>query len=82
MSRLYRFRQSSAEIAKFRFSESFNLKVVMPTKLPASSNKPPPEEPEEIGAVVLINRLPASVRLPEISPSDIVSSSPAGAPIE
>jgi hypothetical protein len=33
--------------------------VVMPTRLPRASNKPPPEEPGEMGAVVCTKRAPA-----------------------
>jgi hypothetical protein len=42
---------SSADTAKFRFCESRKRKVVIPIKLPRLSNKPPPEEPGEIGAL-------------------------------
>ena len=40
---------SSADTAKFRFCASRKRKVVIPIKLPRLSNKPPPEEPGEIG---------------------------------
>jgi hypothetical protein len=46
--RPYQRKYSSAAIAKFRPWEFFSKKLVIPTKLPASSNKPPPEEPGEI----------------------------------
>jgi hypothetical protein len=41
------FAYSSAAIAKFTFWASLIMKVVIPTRSPCASNKPPPEEPFE-----------------------------------
>lgn len=43
---------SSAAIAKFKFCASFRIQVVIPRRWPWPSNKPPPDEPFEIGAEV------------------------------
>lgn len=67
-------------MAKFRSWASFNMNVVMPSRLPWASNSPPPDEPFEMGADVW-NRRPASrARLDEMIPSARLSSKPWGAP--
>ena len=52
------------------------MNVVMPTRLPCASNKPPPEEPFEIGADVWKCRPSASARFDEMMPSARLNSSP------
>jgi hypothetical protein len=48
----HHLQNSDAAIAKLRFCESRTVKVVTPIKLPRSSNRPPPEEPSDTGAVI------------------------------
>ncbi len=50
--RTHHLQNSDAAIAKLRFCESRTVKVVTPIKLPRSSNRPPPEEPSDTGAVI------------------------------
>ena len=54
--RMWWTEKASAGIAKFkawfRCSRPTSTSVVTPTRLPRASNKPPPEEPGEMGAVV------------------------------
>ena len=46
------FQYSDAAMAKFKFWPSFIVNVVIPIKLPLSSNTPPPDDPFDIGAVI------------------------------
>src|SRR5262245_837205 len=73
---------SDAAIAKLRFCESRTVKVVTPIKLPRSSNRPPPEEPSETGAVIwMYSASPSDVRSPDNRPLPSVLTRPFGEPI-
>ncbi len=71
----------SAGSAKFRFWPKRCWNVITPTSSPDTSNKPPPLDPGEIGAVVWMTVPSSTFRSADTIPSLIVRSSPAGAPI-
>jgi hypothetical protein len=59
-----------AEIAKFKFCASRIVNVVIPMRLPRSSNTPPPLDPGDTGAVIWTYSTPSSDRRkPDNKPS-------------
>jgi len=71
-----------AAIAKFKFCASRIVNVVIPMRLPRSSNTPPPLQPGETGAVIWMYSMPFSDRRnPDTKPSPSVLIRPSGDPM-
>jgi hypothetical protein len=71
----------SAGTAKFRFWPSATIMVVIPTRRPFSSKRPPPLEPREMAAEVWTSWYLPRFRMEETRPWLRVRSRPLGAPM-
>ena len=71
-----------AAIAKFKFWASRIVKLVTPIRFPRSSNKPPPEEPADSGAVIwMYSVVSPPILRPDNRPAPSVLARPFGEPI-
>ena len=66
----------------FRFCESLSVKVVIPIRLPRSSNRSPLLDPADIGALTwMYSVLSSAVLRPDSRPDPDVLTNPLGDPI-